>query len=66
MYPFLVKLYSPKQVIDVGGQRNERRKWLQCFDNVTSIIFLASLSDYNLRLSENQEINRYFFKQVVL
>lgn len=56
-YTFDIKKVQLK-VIDVGGQRNERRKWLQCFDNVTSIIFLASLSDYNLRLAENQQTNR--------
>jgi hypothetical protein len=30
--------------VDVGGQRSERRKWIHCFENVTSIIFLAALS----------------------
>eukprot|EP01130_Rhizamoeba_saxonica_P009399 TRINITY_DN381_c0_g1_i1.p1 TRINITY_DN381_c0_g1~~TRINITY_DN381_c0_g1_i1.p1 ORF type:complete len:247 (-),score=39.27 TRINITY_DN381_c0_g1_i1:431-1171(-) len=36
------------QLIDVGGQRSERRKWLHCFDNVTSVIFLCALDEYNL------------------
>jgi len=46
------------KVIDVGGQRKERRKWIQCFENVTSIIFLASLSDYDLKIEENNSTNR--------
>ncbi|KOB72675.1 Guanine nucleotide-binding protein G(Q) subunit alpha, partial [Operophtera brumata] len=29
------------RMVDVGGQRSERRKWIHCFENVTSIIFLA-------------------------
>ena len=24
------------ELVDVGGQRSERKKWIQCFDNVTS------------------------------
>lgn len=34
-------------VVDVGGQRSERRKWIHCFDNVNAIIFLEGLSGYN-------------------
>lgn len=56
-YMFDIKRVQLK-VIDVGGQRKERRKWISCFDNVTSIIFLASLSDYDLRLQESQTTNR--------
>ena len=26
-------------MFDVGGQRDERRKWIQCFNDVTAIIF---------------------------
>jgi len=29
-------------MFDVGGQRNERRKWIHCFDNVTAVIFVTA------------------------
>ncbi|RSH82524.1 uncharacterized protein EHS24_007504 [Apiotrichum porosum] len=45
------------RLFDVGGQRSERRKWASCFENVTSIIFLASLSDYNSCIIEDAESN---------
>ena len=31
-------------VYQVGGQRSERRKWINCFDDVKGIIFLEGLS----------------------
>lgn len=40
--------------VDVGGQRSERRKWINCFENVTSMLFVASLSDYDLYLSKEE------------
>nr|8JHB_A Chain A, Guanine nucleotide-binding protein G(s) subunit alpha isoforms XLas [Homo sapiens] len=33
-------------MFDVGGQRDERRKWIQCFNDVTAIIFVVDSSDY--------------------
>ena len=46
------------KMIDVGGQRNERRKWIHCFENVTSIVFLVALSEYDQFLYEDQNDNR--------
>eukprot|EP01080_Neovahlkampfia_damariscottae_P010510 gene10510-3032_t len=43
---------------DVGGQRNERKKWIHCFEGVTGIIFLTSLSEYDQKCYEDDETNR--------
>lgn len=45
-------------MIDVGGQRSERKKWINCFDNVSTIIFCISLSEYNQTLLEEKSQNR--------
>lgn len=42
----------------MGGQRNERRKWIHCFDDVTAIIFVTSLSEYDQVLFEDETQNR--------
>ena len=34
-------------MIDVGGQRSERKKWLNCFEGVQAIIFVVALSEYD-------------------
>ncbi len=44
--------------IDVGGQRNERRKWIHCFENVTAVIFVAAISEYDQTLYEDEKVNR--------
>lgn len=46
------------RMVDVGGQRSERKKWLHSFDNVTSIIFLVALSEYDQVLFESHTENR--------
>lgn len=44
--------------IDVGGQRNERRKWIHCFDKVNVILFITSLAAYDQPLFEDESENR--------
>lgn len=48
----------PFTIIDVGGQRNERKKWIHQFDAVTAVIFVASLSEYDQCLAEDGSVNR--------
>jgi guanine nucleotide-binding protein G(i) subunit alpha len=44
------------KLLDVGGQRSERKKWIHCFEGVTSILFCVALSEYDLFLAEDNEI----------
>ena len=44
------------RMVDVGGQRSERRKWIHCFENVTSVMFLVALSEYDQYLHEVSEV----------
>lgn len=45
-------------LVDVGGQRSERKKWIHCFEGVTAIVFCAALSAYDLVLAEDDRVNR--------
>jgi hypothetical protein len=45
-------------MFDVGGQQEERRKWIQCFNDVTAIIFVIACSSFNLVLIEDEHKNR--------
>ncbi|XP_062330568.1 guanine nucleotide-binding protein subunit alpha-13-like [Osmerus eperlanus] len=56
-YDFEIK-NVPFKMVDVGGQRSERRRWFECFDCVTSILFLVSSSEYDQVLMEDRETNR--------
>ncbi|CAM6098177.1 unnamed protein product [Calypogeia fissa] len=46
------------KLFDVGGQRNERRKWIHLFEGVTAVIFCAALSEYDKNLVEDESKNR--------
>jgi len=46
------------QVVDVGGQRNERKKWIHCFDDVRCVLFCDNLAGYNQVLFEDNTKNR--------
>jgi len=47
------------KMFDVGGQRNERKKWIHCFENVTAVLFVGVLSEYDLTLFEDDTMNRF-------
>eukprot|EP00026_Physarum_polycephalum_P007033 Phypoly_transcript_07086.p1 GENE.Phypoly_transcript_07086~~Phypoly_transcript_07086.p1 ORF type:complete len:353 (+),score=43.61 Phypoly_transcript_07086:261-1319(+) len=46
------------RMLDVGGQRSERRKWIHCFDQVTAVMFCVALSEYDQSLREDGHQNR--------
>jgi GTPase SAR1 family protein len=46
------------RMVDVGGQRSERRKWIHCFDCVTAVIFCVATSEYDQTLREDDSKNR--------
>jgi len=45
-------------MIDVGGQRTERKKWIHCFEDVLLVMFLAAASEYDQVLEEDHTENR--------
>ncbi|XP_059835461.1 guanine nucleotide-binding protein subunit alpha-12a isoform X2 [Hypanus sabinus] len=56
-HDFIIK-GIPFKMIDVGGQRSQRQKWFQCFDGITSILFMVSSSEYDQVLMEDRRTNR--------
>jgi len=45
-------------VVDVAGQRSERKKWIHCFDDVKCLVFVVSLAGYNQVMFEDANHNR--------
>jgi hypothetical protein len=39
-----------RRLVDVGGQRNERKKWIHCFEKVTAIVFVVSLNEFDQKV----------------
>jgi len=46
------------KIVDVGGQRNERKKWIHSFEQVSAVIFVAAISEYDQTLFEDESVNR--------
>ena len=48
------------ELVDVGGQRSERKKWIHCFDNVTAGRALGALTCIVFK-GQSHEIKVCFF-----
>jgi len=46
------------KMIDVGGQRNERKKWIHCFEGVRAVIYVVDINAYDCMLFEDDKVNR--------
>ncbi|ODM22076.1 Guanine nucleotide-binding protein alpha-2 subunit [Aspergillus cristatus] len=46
------------RMMDVGGQRSERKKWIHCFEGVQCLLFMVALSGYDQCLVEDQSANQ--------
>ena len=53
------------EIYDVGGQRNERKKWIHCFEGVTAVIFVAAISEYGQKLFEDDSTNRMVINETI-
>lgn len=42
------------KLFDVGGQKNERKKWMHCFQNVTAVLFVTAISEYDQKMFEDE------------
>eukprot|EP01083_Nonionella_stella_P066222 174187_1 len=40
-------------IYDVGGQKSERKKWINCFNEVKAVLFVIALSCYNEMMYED-------------
>jgi len=45
-------------MVDVGGQRSERKKWIHCFENVIGVLFCVGISAFDQTLHEDNVTNR--------
>jgi len=45
-------------LLDVGGQKSERKKWVQCFENVFIVLFVVAISEYDQVMYEDEDSNR--------
>ncbi|KAK5043511.1 hypothetical protein LTR84_011925 [Exophiala bonariae] len=46
------------RIVDIGGQRSERKKWVHCFEDVKLVLFLVAISEYDQCLYEDPTVNR--------
>jgi hypothetical protein len=44
------------RMVDVGGQKNERRKWIHAFQDVAAVVFVVALTDFSEVLEEDAHV----------
>ncbi|CCF55465.1 hypothetical protein KAFR_0A00270 [Kazachstania africana CBS 2517] len=49
---------SKFKVLDAGGQRSERKKWIHSFEGITAVLFVLAMSEYDQMLFEDERVNR--------
>ena len=54
------------KIIDIGGIRSERRKWVHCLDKVMAVIFIADLSNYDESYHPTTTYDDRLFKNKML
>jgi hypothetical protein len=54
------QLSAPIKLFDVGGSRNERRKWIHCFEGLHTILFTAALDHFTSICFEDFDTCRMF------
>eukprot|EP01103_Thecamoeba_quadrilineata_P004347 TRINITY_DN14061_c0_g1_i1.p1 TRINITY_DN14061_c0_g1~~TRINITY_DN14061_c0_g1_i1.p1 ORF type:complete len:352 (-),score=40.27 TRINITY_DN14061_c0_g1_i1:93-1148(-) len=57
-------------LVDVGGQRSERKKWIHSFQDVAAYVFCVAISEFNMSMEEEPAVNRlqeaiFLFDEVV-
>jgi len=45
-------------LVDTGGERNERKKWVHCYDGVAAVLHVVDVAEYNQILFEDNVTNR--------
>lgn len=46
------------KVLDAGGQRSERKKWIHCFQDINAVLFVLAVLEYDQTLYEDERVNR--------
>ncbi|BGP16873.1 hypothetical protein JCM10213_007320 [Rhodosporidiobolus nylandii] len=49
---------TPYRLCDVGGQRSERKKWINCFSDVQVLLFVLAISEFPQKLYEDESVSR--------
>lgn len=56
--PYRAKQPANFKVLDVGGQRGDRRKWITLFDGVTAVLYVQDICSFDQTLREDSKTNR--------